>query len=54
MNKYIKISIFTLVILLGLFFIIYGGYDDSPGAQGIGLLLIFVSVVVVIRGSRKQ
>ena len=25
------------LVLLGLFFIVFGGYDDSPGAQGLGL-----------------
>ena len=28
-----------LVIVLGVAAIVYGGHDDSPGLQGIGLLL---------------
>lgn len=27
----------------------YGGYDDSPGAQGLGLLLIIATVAYTIK-----
>lgn len=43
-----------LAILLGAFFIVFGGYDDSPGLQGIGLIIIIAIVVVVIRGKMKK
>ncbi len=43
-----------LTILLGVFFIVFGGYDDSPGLQGIGLILIITIVVIVIRGKKKK
>ena len=52
MNKYIKIILSVLAILLGLFLIVFGGYDDSPGAQGLGLIFIIISVVIVIRKKR--
>lgn len=42
-----------LAILLGVFFIIFGGYDDSPGLQGLGLILIITTIVIAIRGKRK-
>jgi hypothetical protein len=42
-----------LVTLLGVFFIIFGEFDDSPGLQGIGLIMIIVTVVVVFRGRNK-
>ncbi|BFD24853.1 MAG: hypothetical protein JST_000162 [Candidatus Parcubacteria bacterium] len=54
MNKNIKIMLSALAILLGIFFIIFGGYDDSPGLQGIGLILIVAIVVILIRGKRKK
>lgn len=44
----------VLAILLGVFFIVFGGYDDSPGLQGIGLILIIATVVIVIRGRNKK
>ncbi len=43
-----------LTLLLGGFFIIFGGYDDSPGLQGIGLILIIAIIVVIIRGQKKK
>jgi hypothetical protein len=49
MNKG-KLIISILTILLGVFIFIYGGYDDSPGAQ----LLGFVIVVIGILGIKKS
>lgn len=43
-----------LAILLGIFFIIFGEFDDSPGLQGLGLILIITIVVIVIRGRKKN
>jgi len=43
--KIIKILIFSLVILLGIFFVIFGGYDDSPGLQGIGLMVAVFGII---------
>jgi len=54
MNKYIKIILFILAISIGVFLIIFGGYDDSPGAQGLGLILIVATIVIIIRGKKKK
>jgi hypothetical protein len=54
MNKYIKIMLSVLVILLGLFLIVFGGYDDSPGAQGLGLILIISIIIVAVRNKNKN
>jgi drug/metabolite transporter (DMT)-like permease len=54
MNKNIKIILSVLAILLGVFLIIFGGYDDSPGAQGLGLILIITTIVIAIRGRKKK
>ena len=43
--KIIKILSFVLNIFLGLFFVVYGEGDDSPGAQFIGLIAVVVGVV---------
>ncbi|MFA5173502.1 MAG: hypothetical protein WC435_03865 [Candidatus Paceibacterota bacterium] len=53
-NKLLYWILKILVILLGAFFIVFGGYDDSPGLQGIGLILIIAIVVIVIRGKKKK
>ncbi len=52
MNK-IKIILSILAIPFGVFIFVFGGYDDSPGAQGLGLL-IFVSGIVGIVKNRKK
>jgi hypothetical protein len=49
----IKIILFIFIILFGIFIFIYGGYDDSPGAQLLGFL-IFISGVTKIIKSRKK
>lgn len=37
------------LILFGIFVFIYGGYDDSPGAQGLGLLFVIFGVVGIVK-----
>lgn len=36
-----KLAIAIFGILVGVFALIFGEFDDSPGLQGIGMLLIF-------------
>lgn len=38
---------------LGIFLIIYGGNDDSPGAQLLGLIILIASIVIMVRIRRK-
>ncbi len=38
--KLIKTIGFAVLIPLGVFMFVYGGGDDSPGAQGLGLLMV--------------
>jgi len=52
MNK-IKLILSILAIPLGVFMFIYGGYDDSPGAQGLGLLLVAIGVVGIMKRNKK-
>lgn len=49
MRKKIKIVFLALLVPLGIFLFIYGGYDDSPGAQGLGLLVVIASVVGIVK-----
>jgi len=42
----------VLAILLGIFFIVAGEFDDSPGLQGIGLILIIFVIIVVIKKNK--
>ena len=52
MNK-MKLILSILFIPLGVFIFVYGGYDDSPGAQGLGLLLVAIGVVNIIKRNKK-
>jgi hypothetical protein len=51
--KIIKIISFIFAILFGIFIFIYGGYDDSPGAQLLGLIIFIIGVVNLVKGKRK-
>ncbi len=51
--KIIKIILFILAILFGTFLFIYGGYDDSPGAQGLGLLVVISGIVSIVKNRKK-
>lgn len=53
MNKKIKLILIFLLMLLGVFFFIYGGYDDSPGAQGLGLAVVIFSVFILWKRLRR-
>jgi len=47
--KKIKILGFIVLILLGVFVFVYGGYDDSPGAQLLGLIMVIGGIVGLIK-----
>jgi hypothetical protein len=41
-------------ILAGAFAMVFGEFDDSPGLQGIGLLLILFIMFRLYRGVKKS
>lgn len=49
-----KLIFSILAILFGAFIFVYGGYDDSPGAQGLGLILIILNIIFIIRRNKKN
>lgn len=51
MNK-TRIVYSTAAILFGVFMVVYGGIDDSPGAQFLGLLAVILGIVGLVK-SRK-
>ena len=53
MSKKLKIALPVLIILFGVFIFVYGGYDDSPGAQGLGVLSVVGGVVGIIKNRKK-
>jgi FtsH-binding integral membrane protein len=44
----------VLAIALGAFLIVYGGYDDSPGGQLLGLLMVIGAIVGLIKNRKKN
>lgn len=49
-----KIAFSIFAIALGIFIFIYGGFDDSPGAQAIGLLAAAVGIAGFIKRARAN
>ena len=50
----IKILGSILAILFGAFMFVYGGYDDSPGAQLLGLVTVIGGIVGAIKSWKKS
>jgi hypothetical protein len=49
-----KLLAFFTIIAFGVFMIVYGGMDDSPGAQGLGLLAVIGGSVGAVREWKKN
>ena len=43
-----------LLVVLGVFGVVAGEGDDSPGLQGLGLLLVVGAVVLLVRSRRAR
>lgn len=48
MNK-IRIIYSILAVLFGIFLIVYGEIDDSPGGQFLGLLVVILAIIYGIK-----
>lgn len=46
--------IYSLAIVFGAFFVVYGGIDDSPGGQLLGLVAVIVGIVGIIKNKKKN
>jgi len=53
MNK-IRITYSIFAILFGAFMFVYGEYDDSPGAQGLGVLAIIGGITGIVKSRKKK
>lgn len=47
-----KLLLSIFAIVLGVFLFVYGGYDDSPGAQGLGLIIVVAGAFGLIRNKK--
>jgi hypothetical protein len=52
--KWIKLSLAILVLSFGVFMVIYGGYDDSPGGQLLGVLIAVGGICGAIRSYKRK
>ncbi len=50
----IKILAYVVVILLGAAMFVYGGYDDSPGGQLLGLIAVVSGAARIYLHVRKR
>ena len=48
------IIVSLLSMALGAALFVYGGYDDSPGAQLLGLLIVIAGIVGIVRNRKKR
>lgn len=49
MNKYYRTVLYSVIaVVFGVLIFIYGGYDDSPGAQLIGLILFTIGIIGLV------
>jgi hypothetical protein len=52
--KKIRIIYSTFAILFGIFMFIYGGFDDSPGAQLLGVVMVVLGIIGIIKSKKKS
>ena len=49
-----KIFMAIAGVVLGAFAIVFGEFDDSPGLQGLGMLLIFFIIYRIYRSFKNS
>jgi len=49
MSEKLPIILIIFAILFGIFLFFFGGYDDSPGAQLLGLVLTIIGIVLIFK-----
>ena len=52
MNKS-RIIYSILAISFGTFMFVYGGIDDSPGGQMLGLIVVIIGIAGIIKSKKK-
>jgi hypothetical protein len=52
-NRIMRILCSILAILFGAFLFVYGEFDDSPGGQLLGLLVVIAGIVGVVKSRKK-
>ena len=52
-KKILNLFFAALLVLLGVFIFVYGGFDDSPGAQLLGLVIFMIGIARSIIARKK-
>lgn len=52
--KILKTILLILIVLFGVFMIVYGEKDDSPGAQFLGLIIAITSIISIFKSKNKK
>ncbi len=52
--KTLKVLALALLISFGVFMVIYGEHDDSPGGQGLGVIAVVTGAVGIFKLLRKR
>jgi hypothetical protein len=48
-----RIVISIIAILFGASIFVYGGYDDSPGAQLLGFIIVILGIVGIVKSKKN-
>jgi hypothetical protein len=49
-----RLALGILAIAFGAFMFVYGGYDDSPGAQLLGALAFIGGITAIVKSRKKN
>lgn len=52
--RWVDAVVSVLVVAIGVAAVIAGGADDSPGLQGLGLIVVIGSVALAVRRARRR
>jgi hypothetical protein len=47
--KYLLVTLAAVVALIGVAAVVFGGADDSPGLQGLGVIVALAAVALGVR-----
>ena len=53
MHKNVKTIFLLFLVLFGVFMFVYGGWDDSPGAQLLGFVLVVIGILGIVKNKKK-
>jgi LPXTG-motif cell wall-anchored protein len=54
MKKHYRSILYFVAILFGAFLFVYGEFDDSPGGQLLGLIMVIIGIVGLIRRKKNS